>query len=748
LKKLGWFVGLLVVSACSFRRPPALVLDGSAGGDSPLEDAGADSSTCQLTAIGPSLANTDDPFTMEGTFVDPVTVNFPGATPIAATLLGPHRARVRVPVAATAGDLTVSTCGLTLGPLPFRRASFTLGVGAFMTGFEQSAGARQYQNLSTPRANHTSMVIGGHIYVLGGVDRGGSLNNVERALINADGSFGKFAAIPGVTLVTPRQAHTTALIGNQLYVIGGFSDGSLSSIEHATVAQDGSLSSFTTVTGVTLATARQNHTIAVIGNYLYVIGGLSTSTLNTIERATIRGDGTLGTFAILPDVALSTPRRGHTTVVVDDYLYVIGGTGSNGVLKDTERAMINADGSLGPFGAAPTALVFARSGHAAAAIGNHVYVFGGVGESGSVNTTERASLNADGSLGAFEVVASATMQASRHGHTLAIAGNHLYILGGSDDIRFLDFGERATLNTSGEIGPFGLIPDIALTSERAHCAAAVFGNYLYVLGGVSDPTGVERASVNPDGSIGPFAPVPDVSMAQPHDGHTTAVIGNYLYVLGGGGTSIERTTISADGSLAAFETLTVPMMGTHQGAASAVIDGYLYVFGGSGSGDSSTSVEQAVINSDSSLGKFIYSTGDSVTARTFPAISTIAGSVYLFGGSDPGGFAAGAYRAQIESNGTLDAFEVEPSITLDAHEPMAASIGGYMYAFGIDGVIQRSSIATQSSPGLSAFMTVPNVKLTTNRFAGVSAVLGNYVYVAAGAAGRNPLNTVERAELR
>jgi len=78
VKKLGWIGALLVAASCSFPRPADIGPDDASG-----------SSSCQLTAIEPSIANTDDTITIEGTFADAVMVNF-----------GPRRAQPR----ASAGD--------------------------------------------------------------------------------------------------------------------------------------------------------------------------------------------------------------------------------------------------------------------------------------------------------------------------------------------------------------------------------------------------------------------------------------------------------------------------------------------------------------------------------------------------------------------------------------------------------------------------------------------------------------------
>ena len=182
-----------MVASCGFPRPADVGPD-DADGANP-------STNCQLIAIEPSLANTGDTVTIEGTFVDSATVNFPGGTSSPATVLGRHRATVTVPASATAGDLTVTACGLTIGPLPFRRASFPTGLGMFQANFDQASGAQQVPRLVTARDSHTATVIGGYLYILGGVGGDGSLNSIEQARINADGTLGPPATLSSVVLM-------------------------------------------------------------------------------------------------------------------------------------------------------------------------------------------------------------------------------------------------------------------------------------------------------------------------------------------------------------------------------------------------------------------------------------------------------------------------------------------------------------------------------------------------------------------
>lgn len=713
-------------------------------------DGGSPAIEAELTAIEPSIANTGDVIALEGTFGETVTVEFPGGTLQPATVLGAHRAAVTVPATATDGDVTVMAGSSTLGPVRFRRASFAMGLGAFEDALEQPDGARQCATLATPRTSHTSVVIANYFYVLGGISKGLPLSTLEQAVIHADGSLGPPTTISGVTLVTARYAHTSAVIGHYLYVVGGF-DGktALTSVERAPINADGALGAFETVAGVTLAVARQGHTSAIIGNYLYVLGGAGGGGyLNSAERAVIHSDGSLDAFSTVPGVVLTTARGGHTSAVIGAHLYAVGGFDGNTALNTIEQATIHPDGSLDSFTMlSGVTLVTARNNHTSVVLGSQLYVLGGVGVAGASNSVEQATIQPDGSLGAFSTVPGATLTTASSGHTSTVIGNYLYLVGGSNNSGPNGIA-RSQIDADGLLGSFATVP-VALVTARYGHTSAVIGNYLYLIGGfagIARSKTVERAMINADGSLGPFATVPATLVAARY-GATSAVIGNYLYVLGGngGGSTVERAMIDATGSLGSFATVSgVTLVTSRFYHASAVIQNYLYIISGDADGALTNSVERAPINADGSLGPFTTVAGVTLVAARYAATSAVLGHyLYIIGGNT-----GGTERAMINPDGSLSAFTAVPSASLAVARFFHTSevVGSYLYVVGGNaGTTERAAIHPDGS--LDAFAALPGAALATQRFGHTSAVVGNYLYVLGGQAGSDTLNTVERATL-
>jgi Kelch motif protein len=750
-----WLVGLFS-SLCGCNAilgldDPVLITQGVCG-----------ASPCQLLAVEPGVANTDATLTLEGSFDSSPTVNFPGGVSVAATVLGEHRALVTVPAGATAGNLTVATGGGTVGPLPFRRASFALGLDNFGTYYESS--------LATARFAHTIAVAGGYLYVLGGAAPN-PLASVERARINADGSLGAFSTVSGVAMVTARGGHTSVVVGNSLYVLGGSagSGGILNSVERATINADGSLSPFSIVSGVTLATARYLHTSIIVGNLLYVIGGTGASgaALASIERATINPDGSLGSFTTVSGTNLFSARYGHSSVVVGNSLYVVGGTG-NGVLDSVERAAIGGDGSLGRFAAVSgVTLKTARYQHVSAVLGTALYVAGGSGTGGILNSVERAAINPDGSLGGFVMVSDITQATARYGQASVVVGNYLYALGGLTNAGYTKKIERASIDSIGALGTFTTVSGAMLTVGQVSHTSTVVGSVVYVIGGSAaaglavDSPSVSRATIDASTGLGSFTTLSGVGLATGRYGHTAAVVRDYLYVVGGMGggklvDTIERAAINADRSLGPFSIVSgVSLSAARSGHTSVVLGDYLYVVGGFGNTSNNlNTVERATINSDGSLSSFTTQGVALQTGRVGHVAVVVNDFLYIIGGATASGETGTVERASIAQDGSLGSFVTVSGVALVTARDSFTShiVGNSLYIVGgasstTPSAVERATINPDGS--FSSFGEVAGVALATSRNHHSSAVLDNSLYVIAGALDNSIIgtNTIEQAPL-
>jgi hypothetical protein len=227
--------------------------------------------------------------------------------------------------------------------------------------------------MSSRRYNFSAAVVGHYLYVLGGI-AGGSFapvyESVERAEIYADGMLGPWEIIS--TMTTPRYGLAAVAAEGYLYALGGspemapplssvewaplHADGTLgvwqltapqmqlhnravtargylfapasygsTLIERAKIREDGSLSAWTTLSS-TLTTGRADHAVVVNPNFMVAFGNFLSciDSSNSVEWAPIAPDGTLGAWQ--RTASMITPRGYHAAVVVDKYLYALGGS--------------------------------------------------------------------------------------------------------------------------------------------------------------------------------------------------------------------------------------------------------------------------------------------------------------------------------------------------------------------------------------------------------------------------------------
>ena len=194
-------------------------------------------------------------------------------------------------------------------------------------------------SFSTTRYHHTSVVHNGYLYVIGGYG-GNSLNDVQYAPINSDGTLGTWNTTTPFT--GGRGSHASVVHNGYLYVIGGYenmTDNHLNDVQYAPINADGTVGGWSTTTSFT--NVRQGHTSVVHNGHLYVIGGHDQSSgssvfLNDVQYAPISADGTVGSWSTT--ISFATARHAHTSVVYNEYLYLIGGYDESSRFNDVQYA--------------------------------------------------------------------------------------------------------------------------------------------------------------------------------------------------------------------------------------------------------------------------------------------------------------------------------------------------------------------------------------------------------------------------
>jgi hypothetical protein len=311
-------------------------------------------------------------------------------------------------------------------------------------------------NLAPSRTAFGVVQTASRVYLLGGEDGTfAATANVQTATILPGGTLSVFADAP-FTLGQARQALAVAQSGPVVYLVGGqLNDGknppsATGIVESALIDPAGVLGA--PQTAGMLGSARDSHAAAVVKRWLYVFGGQdkSQAPLRAIERALIQPDGSLGAFE--PAGTLGTARISPVAIVTDEFVFIAGGSAGGTQLLDTiERAPITFDGSLGRFAQVAGRLASPRGGAGVAILGNDVYLIGGrsgntdLGMGGFLDSIEHAQVGSGG-LGAFSILPGVALGTARGGHGVVVTGNSLFVLGGLIDTpAILASIERAAL---------------------------------------------------------------------------------------------------------------------------------------------------------------------------------------------------------------------------------------------------------------------------------------------------------------
>lgn len=272
----------------------------------------------------------------------------------------------------------------------------------------------------------------------------------------------------------------------------------------------------------TQGTAIHGASVILLGNKVWTVGGdyqtndangNAVNTPSAVTRyVTLNDDGSLGAAGAGP--TLNTA-RGHAPVLeARGHVYVLGGGNwAQGQYSSIERAPIQADGALGTFMTLPQTLGAAKWLHSAVVYKDAIYVFGGVADNGTTSVTgyttvERFPVNADGNLGARQVLA-ATLPEPTWGATPVVIGRYVYLIGGNTKNGYNGSNHpgvssrvlRAEFQSDGSLSQFSDAGTLA--QPISYALGALIGNYVYTFGGSYGTFSgvVQRAAVRPDGSL-------------------------------------------------------------------------------------------------------------------------------------------------------------------------------------------------------------------------------------------------------
>jgi hypothetical protein len=291
-------------------------------------------------------------------------------------------------------------------------------------------------SLVQPREQLGLVAHNGFLYATGGddgvADSGTSFTMF--APIAPDGSLGPWTLDSDSQTMDCRYRHTSPVVSDHLFVIGGNCGGNpQSDAFRAPVLSDGSLGAFGA--SMPMPVGRRRHTTWVVNDYVFIVGG-SNPGFNTVYSAHIEPDGSILAWTLDPE-PLPGNRFWHGSALWNGHAYVIGGLDEAGTRTDTVFfARVNDDGTTGPWQTSPNTLPTPLIQHVSFAANGYLYVVGGQTSDGSVTTLVRfAEISPDGSTGPWND-ANEALPEPRMFHALAMTSTHIYIAGGDADNAF------------------------------------------------------------------------------------------------------------------------------------------------------------------------------------------------------------------------------------------------------------------------------------------------------------------------
>jgi len=266
-----------------------------------------------------------------------------------------------------------------------------------------------------------SVVTKDRVYLIGGRDSNGSLSTVQTASINEDGTLGTWSTT--TTLPVALRASQALVSNNRIYLLGGITSSAISTVYSAIINSDGSLGSWQVFSN--LPNPLANSSAIITNNRIYLLGGENSagSSTNVVYTCHINSDGTLGTWTTGTSLPLSV--ASSQAIVTKNRVYLIGGWTTVSV-SNVYTAIINPDGTLGNWASA-NSLPAALSRSCSFVINNRVYVLGGW-TTGSDSTVYTAPINEDGTLGTWATGSSLSI--ALNNSSAIITNSRIYLLGG------------------------------------------------------------------------------------------------------------------------------------------------------------------------------------------------------------------------------------------------------------------------------------------------------------------------------
>jgi hypothetical protein len=266
-----------------------------------------------------------------------------------------------------------------------------------------------------------------YLYCMGGET---TPNAVQYAKIpSGGGPTGAWTSSANV-LPVPVYWESCVNAGNYIYCLGG--SGGTTAVQYASISSSGGdASTWTSQTSNLLAVSGSYlDSCVTANNYIYCMGGETSG--NTVQYAKIpSGGGPTGAWTSQTSNKLVVGENEESCVTANNYIYCMGGSSTSPYLQVQYASIPSGGGPTGAWTSQSTnTLAVEGDGTSCVTTGNYIYCLGGAVNSGVYTPVQYASIpSGGGPTGAWTSSAN-TLAVGEYDHSCVTANNYLYCLGG------------------------------------------------------------------------------------------------------------------------------------------------------------------------------------------------------------------------------------------------------------------------------------------------------------------------------
>ncbi|TSC63833.1 MAG: Uncharacterized protein G01um101493_322, partial [Microgenomates group bacterium Gr01-1014_93] len=301
-------------------------------------------------------------------------------------------------------------------------------------------------NLPVNIASHVSAFEGGKVFVFGGANVD-DYSDVLSSFPNGDGTLSAWTLVSNL----PKTRYFGSLVKkeNRTYIIGGATFPGFQIIENnvysTTIDNEGNVSPWEEF--ASLPGNRGLGAAVIAGNRIYYAGGFDNSNVvrGEIYYADINPNGTLGAWTTSA-ISLPEPLFGFGMVEHENNIIVFGGFNGSVFRNKAYRASVNPNGSISAF-TETSALPEAVYRSSFVKIGSTLISAAGHNGTSLITKVYYTNINSDGTIDPWQQSAN-TLPQGMTGSAMAHANGFLYVTGGFGSSGYLDTVYYAPLNIS------------------------------------------------------------------------------------------------------------------------------------------------------------------------------------------------------------------------------------------------------------------------------------------------------------